>query len=181
MVVLIVYASPGGSTRGIAERIGKRLQDGGYDVELRDAADAPAPDSYEAVIAGSPVYNQRWRPSAAAYVREHVASLRERPTWLFTVSSVGDRESFFPERVAKVIRKIGGDSKEITAMRKAVRAQEHRNFAGAVKRGDWPLRGHLFLRALGGRYGDHRNWPAIDAWADQIADTLKQQAPSLAV
>jgi hypothetical protein len=26
-----------------------------------------------------------------------------------------------------------------------------------------------FSRATGGRYGDHRNWPAIDAWADLIA------------
>jgi hypothetical protein len=29
---------------------------------------------------------------------------------------------------------------------------------------------------MGGRYGDHRNWPAIDAWADLIAAQLHVEA-----
>jgi len=31
----------------------------------------------------------------------------------------------------------------------------------------------LFFHALGGRLGDHRNWPEIDASAESIAETLK--------
>jgi hypothetical protein len=31
----------------------------------------------------------------------------------------------------------------------------------------------LFFHALGGRLGDNRNWPEIDAWAEHIAQTLK--------
>ncbi len=45
-------------------------------------------------------------------------------------------------------------------------------FAGAVARSHWPATGRAFFRATGGRYGDHRNWPAIDAWADRIAAQL---------
>ena len=48
------------------------------------------------------------------------------------------------------------------------------DFAGAIARSHWPATGRAFFRAIGGRYGDHRNWPAIDAWADHIAAQLRQ-------
>jgi hypothetical protein len=30
----------------------------------------------------------------------------------------------------------------------------------------------VFFHAFGGRFGDHRDWPTIDAWADRIAVAL---------
>ena len=57
-------------------------------------------------------------------------------------------------------------------MRQLLHPREHRNFAGAIARSHWPATGRAFFRAAGGRYGDHRNWPAIDAWADLIASQL---------
>jgi menaquinone-dependent protoporphyrinogen oxidase len=57
--------------------------------------------------------------------------------------------------------------------------QVNRNFAGAIARSHWPAIGRAFFRATGGRYGDHRNWPAIDAWADLIAAQLRQVKSSV--
>ena len=34
------------------------------------------------------------------------------------------------------------------------------------------LASRIFLHLAGGRYGDFRDWPAIDAWALEIADQL---------
>lgn len=64
------------------------------------------------------------------------------------------------------------EPKGIAGLRAAIRARDHRTFAGAVERSHWSLSGHLFLTAFGGRYGDHRDWPDIDAWADGIARQL---------
>jgi menaquinone-dependent protoporphyrinogen oxidase len=36
-----------------------------------------------------------------------------------------------------------------------------------------PLWGRLFYRLTGGRPGDHRDWPAIEAWAAEIARSLR--------
>ena len=39
----------------------------------------------------------------------------------------------------------------------------------------------LVFHAFGGRFGDHRDWPVIDAWADQIAlalPTLRSTTPA---
>jgi menaquinone-dependent protoporphyrinogen oxidase len=60
----------------------------------------------------------------------------------------------------------------VDALTRLTKARDHRSFAGAIERSHWPLTGHLFLRALGGRYGDHRNWDAIEQWADEIARSL---------
>jgi hypothetical protein len=57
-------------------------------------------------------------------------------------------------------------------LRAAIQPREHRNFAGAIARSDWGAAGNAFLRIMGGRYGDHRNWPAIDDWATNIAAQL---------
>ncbi|WP_223281107.1 hypothetical protein [Streptomyces antnestii] len=46
--------------------------------------------------------------------------------------------------------------------------------------GDHPRAGHLtpggraMFRLMGCRYGDHRDWQAIDAWADGIAEDLRR-------
>jgi menaquinone-dependent protoporphyrinogen oxidase len=61
----------------------------------------------------------------------------------------------------------GGDH-----LRAAVRAREHRTFAGAIARSHWPASGRAFFRAIGERNGDHRNWPAIEACAGSIAGQL---------
>jgi hypothetical protein len=62
---------------------------------------------------------------------------------------------------------------EVAAFRKALHARDHPGFAGAIERSHWSLPGHLFVRALGGHYGDYRDWVEIDAWADGIAGQLR--------
>jgi menaquinone-dependent protoporphyrinogen oxidase len=64
------------------------------------------------------------------------------------------------------------ETPELAALRSAIDPREHRNFAGAIARTDWSAAGSAFLRIMGGRYGDHRNWPAIDDWAGGIAADL---------
>jgi menaquinone-dependent protoporphyrinogen oxidase len=64
------------------------------------------------------------------------------------------------------------ETPEVAEMRRSLHPREHRNFAGAITRAQWPATGRAFFRIMGGRYGDHRNWPAIEAWADLIAAQL---------
>jgi menaquinone-dependent protoporphyrinogen oxidase len=70
------------------------------------------------------------------------------------------------------LRALRKETAEITQMRPRLHPREHRNFAGAITRSHWSATGRAFFPATGGRYGDHRNWPAIDAWADLIATQL---------
>ena len=137
--------------------------------EARPATASVSVADYHAVILGSAVHGGKWLPEASRFAMDNAAELRRRPVWLFSVSTVGDQESMFPRRVAGKLRSMRGETKEIASLRAAIQPGEHRNFAGAVARADWPGSGRAFFRAMGGHYGDYRNWAAIDTWADAIA------------
>jgi len=176
--VLVAYATCHGSTEGIAARIGHRLQAGGLEVDVRAVGEVDALDGYDAVVLGSAVHDMKWLPEARDFAQRHAIGLRQRATWLFTVSSVGDQESFLAPSVARVMRAMRKPPPEVAALRSAVRPRDHRNFAGAIARSDWSAAGDAFLRIMGGRYGDHRSWTAIDEWATSIAAQLTTD-PSL--
>jgi menaquinone-dependent protoporphyrinogen oxidase len=169
MRLLVAYATDHGSTRGVADRIASRLRQRGVDAEARAVADVLAVSRYEAVVLGSAIHGGKWLPSAREFADRNAASLLERPVWLFSVSTLGDEESMFPPRVGNRLRAWRKETPEVAELRRLLDPREHRNFAGAIAPSHWPATGRAFFRATGGRYGDHRNWPAIDAWADLIA------------
>jgi menaquinone-dependent protoporphyrinogen oxidase len=176
MDLLVVFASSRGSTRGVAARIASRLRLHGNTAEARSVAAVDSVAAYDAVVFGSAIHGGKWLPEATRFADRNAAVLRHRPNWLFSVSTVGDEESMFPPRVAKRLRGLRGETPEIAALRDALHSREHRNFAGVIVRSEWPPTGRAFFRAMGGRYGDHRNWPAIDAWADTIAEQLTKNS-----
>lgn len=176
MVVLVAYATDHGSTRGIADQIADRLRQRATGAEACAVADVREVSGYEAVVLGSAIHGGKWLPAARQFADQNAAPLRERPVWLFSVSTLGDEESMFPLRVANRLRAMRKETPEVAELRRLLHPKEHRNFAGAVARSHWPATGRAFFRATGGRYGDHRNWPAIDAWADLIAAQLHVQS-----
>jgi menaquinone-dependent protoporphyrinogen oxidase len=142
------------------------------DAEVHPVDEVMSLEAYDAVIIGSAVHNMAWLPSADAFVKQHAATLACRPLWLFSVSSVGDTTSFFGPHVARWMRRLRREPKTIPGIRARVHPRDHHNFAGAVKRSDWNLAGHLFLKAFGGTYGDHCDHIDIATWARTIATEL---------
>lgn len=169
MAVLVGYATEHGSTRGVAERIAERLRHHGISADLQRMTDGVDVAGYDGAVLGSAIHGGNWLPDGRRFVDRNAAVLHERPVWLFSVSTLGDEESMFPRRVATRLRALRKETSELAGFRGEVAPREHRNFAGVIARSHWPASGRAFFRAMGGRYGDHRNWPAIDAWADRIA------------
>jgi menaquinone-dependent protoporphyrinogen oxidase len=165
MGVLVAYASRYGSTRGVAERIACGLRAHGTCVDLRSAGEVQDAGAYDAVVFGGAVYDQRWLPEGEAFVRRNLATLAERPTWLFSVGTFGDERRL----IGPLMRREPTNIRDIVD---GVRPRGYRVFAGAIARDRWPLVSRLFFHALGGRLGDNRDWAAIDAWAQEIADGL---------
>lgn len=172
MDVLVGYMSSHGSTRGVAERIAARLGEQGYRVELRPLDQAGDAGGGDAAVLGSAIHNGEWLPPAAEFVRRNRNVLAERPVWLFSVATVGDQDSMLAPTVTRILRRLGTQPKGLAAFREIIHPQDHHGFVGAVERDHYPLVGRLVYRAMGGRYGDHRNWNEIDVWADGIARQL---------
>ena len=166
MAVLVAYASRHGATEGIAARVAERLAHAGAAVDLRQVDAVQSVDSYEAVVFGAPVYDQSWPPEADRFVDRHRDALAARPLWLFSVGSFGDTKRL----IGPVTHK---EPKRITEVRSAVRPREYRVFQGVIHKHQWPFWSRVLFHAFGGRFGDHRDWPVIETWADQIALAIK--------
>jgi menaquinone-dependent protoporphyrinogen oxidase len=174
MTTLVVYASRHGATAGIAARIASRLADGMTSVELRSVDRIEELDDYDAVVFGAPVYDQSWPPEAEAFVAEHREALSVRPLWLFSVGSFGDTE--------RVIGPLTHhEPKGIAEIRADLRPREYRVFRGVVQKHQWPFWSRLLFHAFGGRFGDHRDWPIIDAWSERIELALTELHPAAGV
>ena len=171
MHLLVVYASRHGATAEIAARIATRLVDSGASVDLRLVDEVETLDPYDAVVLGAPVYDQSWPPEANTFVAENRDALAARPLWLFSVGAFGDTKHLIGPQTHK-------EPQGIETIRAEIHAREYRVFQGVIHKHQWPFWSRVFFHAFGGRFGDHRDWPTIDAWADRIAVALPSLSPT---
>ena len=167
MRVLVGYASVHSSTREIADRIASRLRVHGPEVDTAAMSAAPDPARYDAVILGSAIHNAAWLPEAAEFVRRQTAPLAARPVWLFSVG--------MPAALRPILRRLAAKSeadKVIAPFRGAVHPRGERLFNGVFLREHTSGAAARVFRLLGGRFGDYRDWAAIEGWADEIAVDL---------
>ncbi len=172
MDVLVAYATAHGSTAGVARHIGQRLSAAGYQVAIRPTTEIADISPYSAAVVGSAIHNGHWLKSGADLIEQNQVFLRERPVWLFSVSSLGDHSGAFADPMNRWLRKMRKEPTQIAGFRAAINPRDHRNFTGAIEPSHWSWWGRLVFRIFGGRFGDHRDWPDIDRWSDRIIEEL---------
>jgi len=169
MRILVLYASADGSTAGVADRIAKRLGRHGHDAASRPVSPAVGLDGVGAIVLGSAVHARQWLDEATTFVNTHHEALHELPLWTFSVG--------MPDAVPRAVRWMTrAEETGILDQLVDLRPRGHRLFSGVVAPGQFPLTTRIFLRLFGARYGDFRDWAAIDGWADGIAAELSRLA-----
>jgi menaquinone-dependent protoporphyrinogen oxidase len=184
--ILVSYASRHGATQGIAGRIAQRLERAGLEVGLRSVGEADDVDAYDAFVVGSAAYMGRWLNEASQFVRRHRTILASRPVWLFSSGPVGTETVDAEGRdVVEASRPL-----EFGEFDAEVHPRDMRVFFGAFDPDAKPIGlmerlGAPFMRMPAVRRelpaGDFRDWPAIEAWAEEIARELQDAtAPAAA-
>lgn len=168
MSTLVTYASEHGSTREIAERIHARLLTKISPVHCLPIESVNNPDKYEAIVIGSAVHGQAWIPSATVFVHKHSSTLSSVPVFAF---SVGDPDAA-PKRFRKKLREEEEKRLGEVARREA-HARDHVLLSGKFEKQDVPCLPRMILTCCGWRFGDNRDWNAIDRWADSVGDKLQ--------
>jgi menaquinone-dependent protoporphyrinogen oxidase len=162
--VLVAYATKHGSTREVAEEIGRVLRDAGLDTDVAEARLVSDLAPYGAVVLGSALYAAHWQRDANRFVARHLAALRTRPVWLFSTGPLDHSADAgllpAPPSVAITTDPIG--------------ARAHRVFGGRLF-SDTPGIDPQVLATH--PVGDFRDWDAIRAWAVGIAAALAAPAP----
>jgi menaquinone-dependent protoporphyrinogen oxidase len=166
MNILVSYASKYGATAEIAEKIGEVLRGAGLSIEILPAKQVKDLSPYNAVVLGSAVYYGRWRKPAVKFLKKNQKWLAERPVWLFSSGPVGEGDPVellqgwtFPPLQQKIADRI--NPRDIIVFHGAVIQEKLNSFENSI------------LEKLESPTGDFRNWDAITAWAQAIADELK--------
>lgn len=183
--VLVVYGSRHGGTRGIAERIGDVLRSEGLDVDVSAADRVAEVGAAEAVVVGSGVYIGRWLKEPIEFIKRNAVTLATRPLWLFSsgplAGSTAAKADNDPmaDALGPEDGPGSGGRKQIAELSAATHPRDHRVFFGAFDPKDPPRamveRLVRMMPASKGILpaGDHRDWPAIEAWAREIARELQ--------
>ena len=166
MTVLVAYATAHGSTRGVAERIASRLADHGVEAECLSVDQVKGLDAYDSAVVGSAIHDQAWLPEARQFVTDNAAALWAKPVWLFSVG--------MPGALGRPLRrwaKVEGP-KVVAPITRTIGSRGEHLFSGVVAPEQFPTLSRAIFRLMGGHWGDFRNWPEIDAWADSITTAL---------
>jgi menaquinone-dependent protoporphyrinogen oxidase len=171
MTVLVAYASERGSTREMAQHMASRMAVALGPVDCRSVEEVGSVSGYEAVIVGSAIHNQSWLPPAAQFLTRLTPELAKRPVWAFNVGMADALPKPFRKRAAELQQKRlrGFLPQEIPLRGDMI-------FSGVYKSDQMPALLRVLFRLTGGRFGDLRNWAAVDAWTDQITAQLAKPA-----
>ena len=96
MIALVAYATKHGSTREVADAIGKQLRERGFGVDVMEARAIPADLSgYDLVVLGGALYIGRWHHDAVAFLEQHRTELASKPLAVFGMGPATDEKPAF--------------------------------------------------------------------------------------
>jgi menaquinone-dependent protoporphyrinogen oxidase len=168
--ILVTYASRTGWTVGVAEAIGRTLTENGAQVDVLPMRDVKDLSAYRAVVAGSGINGGEWVPEAMQFLRAHQVELNRKPFAAFLVCmtlSMKNGEQY-RSHVATWLNPV----------RALVRPVSEGLFAGGLDISKIPSfsdKMKFRLSVLFGvwKEGDHRDWDAIRAWANNLTARLQ--------
>jgi menaquinone-dependent protoporphyrinogen oxidase len=183
--IQVVYASRHGGTKGIALRIGAVLRDAGHEAFIEDASNHPDAGGFDAYVVASGVYMGSWLKEAVEYLDRNQPTLAGRPVWLLSSGplpgSTKSIDGVDPLELALGPVEGPGSAghRRIRTLSDAIGPRDHRVFLGAFDPTDSPKSiAERVVRMMPGSSrmlppGDFRDWPAIEAWARDIAVALE--------
>jgi menaquinone-dependent protoporphyrinogen oxidase len=165
--VAIAYASKAGSTAEVADFIGRRLAGRGLAVDVRRAGNVRSLDGYRTVLVGSAIRAGHWLSEASGFVESNRSALASRQAAFFTLCMTLSQDT--PQKREQV-------AAYLKPVRAALEPQRMAFFAGKMEYRKLALGPRLIAKAMKVPEGDFRNWDAIGAWADQLAQELLARA-----
>jgi len=176
VTILVLYASKYGSTMAIAEHIAEQLDLRGLDARIEPIETAADLEGVDAFVIGSAVYRRHWLRAATDFVRRNRELLASRPVWLFSTGPL--RPS------ASAALPLDAEPQEIPEFIGAIRPRDAHVFLGRLDPARLDAVDRLRRAWLTDRAalpaGDYRDWRAVDAWVELIAEELAPATPAAA-
>jgi menaquinone-dependent protoporphyrinogen oxidase len=169
--ILVGYASKAGSTGAVAQAIGQVLSAKGTTVDVLQIKHVTDLSGYQAFVLGSAIQGGRWLPEAMQFMQTHQATLAQKPfaAFLVCMTLAMPGADKYREHVATWLEPV----------RTLVKPVSEGLFAGVLDIRKIPSFGDRLKFRLSVAFGvwsegDHRDWNAIRAWANELPFTLQR-------
>ncbi len=163
--VLVTYGTKFGSTAEIADRIGGRLTEAGFDTDVLQANLGIDVRKYDAVVVGSPMYGSKWLAEPALLLYTNPDIFDTTPLAVFTVGMLNVKH---PGELEKVHDEFF--EQIFTGPHALPEGSTHAVFDGAMYRSNLKMCLRIFDRVVNiSPVGDFRDWAKIESWADEVA------------
>ena len=168
--VLVAYASMAGSTGGIAEAIGKRINESGVGVDVKPVDEVTDISAYRAVVVGSAIIASAWMEDAVSFLETFRNRLSQIPVAYFLgcATLAGANNEQTRKHVNGFLDPVRSQFPEIAAVDTGL-------FAGELNFDNLPYGFRLVWPLTAGgevKEGDYRDWNAINTWAASITPAL---------
>jgi menaquinone-dependent protoporphyrinogen oxidase len=177
MKALIVYGTRGGSTKQIADEIGKVFGGQGFAVTVKDAKNTRGVDvnAFDLVVIGSSVWATMWKRQATGFLKRNARKLAGKKVALFSSGMAGDdpaKMDYANQSIAKTAAKFPAIKPLATAYFGGCVNFDSPNFmarfmANMMKK-NFQSQGIDTSKPV-----DHRDWDAIRRWAADVAAKAK--------
>jgi menaquinone-dependent protoporphyrinogen oxidase len=168
--ILIAYDTEHGATATITDRIADVLCRNGFQVDLRMANNVADIEQYDAVVAGSPIYEFKWLPYTQCFLMKNKRALAQKPLALFITCTYLKDENDTPERRAKAIELYFDP---ILKKLPGIEPVSYGILSGEFTYSELYPRESFRMRLARFEEGDFRNWDKIEAWAEELSVLLQ--------
>ena len=173
MRILVAYASAHGSTREVAEFIGRMLRVYNVEVVVADVKEVQGVGEYDAFVLGSAIHGGLWLQEMCVFTDQFQAQLADKPSY-FWVSCIRALEADGYAHAAQyyVDHKVLGtlNVRDIAVFTGKL------NTAEINRNEQWFLAANYDGKLTPGKINhDYRDWEAIATWSNRIAHTLHLQ------
>jgi len=166
MKALIVYGSWAGSTQSIAEAIGGDLKDKGLDIDVIPASEAKSVAEYDVVVAGAAIRAFRPHGKVMRFLKKNVSALTAKKVALFAVCmSAGEETEENATQIEGYLQKMADAAPGVQPIKTGA-------FCGVMDMEKLGGMARFMMKRMGGEAKDGRDWEAIAAWTDELAEAL---------
>ena len=173
MKILVAYASAHGSTKEVAEFIGRILRAYSADVTVSNVTDVQTVDEYDACVLGSAIHASLWLQEMCTFVDQFATQFGKKPVY-FWVSCIRALEDDGRDHALKYYF----DYKTLASvnLRDTAVLTGKLDVNAITRQEQWFLVANYDGKLTPGNINhDYRDWQAIAAWANKVALGLDLQ------
>lgn len=161
--ILVAYVSKQGSTKEVAQAVGRHLEAAGMEVHTKSTDAVASVEPYDCVVIGAPINGMRLVQDVVDFVGIHQSELLSKQVAYFSLSyTINVGRPFWKKKVIKAFDTI---SKQVPPI-------STHSFAGRVA-SQLPAAARLIFGVPQGTPDDQRDWSEIESWTNSLTELIQ--------